>query len=450
LLHRNIESELERWAKNPQRKPLVLRGARQTGKTFAINSFAKANFQSFVYLNLEKVSDLSLFKDPTSAKDCIERIELRTGISIVPGQTLLFIDEIQQSPVAMQQLRFFYEEVPDLHVIAAGSLLEVFLSEKHFEIPVGRVEYRYLYPCRFDEFLGAVAPKSLYQKYSEIDLSLTPDDFLHAELTNYLRKYVAIGGMPEAVAVFQSKQSTGDVFPVHSSLIQGFKDDVYKYSSSAMVKYLEHVLAHAPKYVGKAITYERFAGSDFRSREISGAFKTLELARLLKLAFPTFSVVLPVEANYRRSPKLLFLDVGLCVSAFKATELVLNESTLSDLFRGQIAEQYVGQALMAQTSVEETDINYWLRDKRGASAEVDFVIGLKGVVVPIEVKSGSHGKMRSLHQFIEQSKASLGVRVYNGKLLLEEVKTTQGTPYKLLSVPFYLMDRLPAILLSCL
>lgn len=442
MFNRNVDRYLQQWAAKSHRKPLVMRGARQVGKTFAIKNFAQSCFDDLVYLNLEKDKERLLFSEMTSISQLMTAIELHVQRKIIPGKTLLFIDEIQTSALAMTQLRYLYEEMPKLHVIAAGSLLEVVTKDKAFSFPVGRVEFCYLPPVRFDEFMNALGYQQSVAFLSERKLYDTIPQNIHDTLSRQFQEYVAIGGMPEAVQIYRQSKSPLDVVPIFESLITGFQDDVFKYSTTAKAPYFRHVIEHAPRYAGKAVTYEKFAGAPYRSREMSEAFSVLEKAFLLQRVYPSSALAPPIENNYRRQPKLLFLDVGLVCHALRASQAVFSATELIDAFQGQIAEQLVGQSLLSLSFHQRTGLSYWLRDKKGASAEIDFVLPYKDVIVPIEVKSGSSGKLRSLWEFIERSTLSFGVRIYSGPLQIDAVKTRSGKPFQLISIPFYLMHRI--------
>ena len=361
LLNRNIFNELLKWTKLDKRKPLVVRGARQVGKTFAIKSFAHQNFSNSIYLNLEKAADRQLFSEVRDCSSLIRDIEVISKQKIQAGQTLLFIDEIQNSKNAMNQLRYFYEEMPELHVIAAGSLLEIMLEQKKLTIPVGRVEYKYMYPLRFDEFLLAIDENSYYHYLNEID-NFEASSSIHNSLLRKFQEYLLVGGMPEAVAKHSFDTSLSDLDPIYESLMTGFRDDIHKYTSTSKALYLAHVLENVPKFVGLNIKYEKFADSSYKGNDISMAFLALEKAMLVNRVRASTSLKLPLNLNSRISPKVLFLDVGLVNYITGNRQEFLENKAIEDVYRGQIAEQVVGQTLISRLSSRQA--SFILLDKK--------------------------------------------------------------------------------------
>jgi len=442
MFHRNIYQYLNEWKNRKGRKPLLLRGARQVGKTSAVVEFGKKHFRNSICLNLEKADDSRLFSEVLKIPDLVQLIELHSGYKVVEGETLLFIDEIQNSTVAMTQLRYFFEEIPQLHVIAAGSLLEVKMIREGFSIPVGRVEYLYLHPVTFDEFLYALGDEQTFDFLRKIHITSPIPKATHGLLLKKFFEYVIVGGMPEAVAKYANGASFIDLNPVYESLLKGFRDDVFKYSSRAQVAYIQFIIAQSPLYAGTRIKYEKFGGSSYKSREMRTAFDTLEKAMLLRRVYASSSVKKPVTANFKKSPKLIFLDMGLVNYSLGVREDILNTNELGGTFRGQIAEQVVAQALSAFFVTREPELMYWYRESSGSTAEVDYLRIHKEHLVPIEVKSGKIGTLRSLHQFMHASGHKLALRVYSGNMDVRNVELENKKTYTLLSLPFYLLFRL--------
>lgn len=446
MFKRNIFKYLREWKMRKNRKPLVLRGARQVGKTFSISEFGKQEFSSFIYLNLEREADKRLFRAVLPAQEMLAAIEVHTGQKIVPGETLIFIDEIQESEIAMSQLRFFYEELPQLHIVAAGSLLEVKLKKEGFSFPVGRVEFLYLHPAGFEEFLDAIGESPALDYLKEFSLKKTIPEPIHQSLSRRYLEYAVVGGMPEAVACFAAERSFVALNNIYESLLTGFRDDVHKYVSMAKSGYVQHVVEHSPRFVGMQIKYENFGGAGYKGREMKAAFDALEKAMLVLRIFATPSQHPPLMCNYKKAPKLAFLDSGLVSYRLDARQVMLQEGNLNCAFQGQIAEQMTAQTLIALDATKQSNLAYWYREKAGASSEVDFVYPHGESLCPIEVKSGTSGRLRSLHQFIDDAEAKIAVRVYSGQLTIEDIFTKGGRKYKLLSIPFYLLHRLPALL----
>ncbi|MBW2165409.1 MAG: AAA family ATPase, partial [Deltaproteobacteria bacterium] len=274
IFTRKIESELLLWKNAANRKPIVLRGARQVGKTFVVNQFAK-NFDHFIDINLERPKERDLFSGFNTGQELVERILLYKGQKIDTKSTLLFIDEIQHSAEAVQSLRYLYEDVKDLHVIAAGSLLEVFLKREGFSFPVGRVRNLFMYPVTFVEYLEAQNPL-LAEKL--LQPNVLEESSLHDLLLDAFNAYAFVGGMPEALAAYGETGSYSAVREIYDAIFMGYIEDVEKYSNLAKAKYLTHAIDRAPLYAGERITYEKFGESSFRSREMKEAFDVLERA----------------------------------------------------------------------------------------------------------------------------------------------------------------------------
>lgn len=450
MFSREIITFLAKWFEKDKRKPLVIRGARQVGKTVAVTLFGQKHFKNMITLNLEKEENLSMFQRILPIRDLIQLIQLRTGKKIIPGSTLLFIDEIQNSQIAMTQMRYFYEEVPALHVVAAGSLLEIKIKKEGFSFPLGRVEYCYMHPVTFPEFLTATEDSETLDFLKTIDFKSPVLEEIHHTLLKKFHEYIIVGGMPEAVAEYKDSRSFIDLDPIYESLLTGFKDDVYKYASNAKVPYLQHVIEHSPKYAGKTIKYEKFGDSGFKSREMKEAFDVIEKAMIVKRVNASTSTKTPIDENLRKSPKLIFLDTGLVNYSLGMREDLFTGGDLSSDFLGHIAEQVVGQALQALTMGRLNKFSYWVRDKKSSTAEVDFLLQFKSGVVPIEVKSGKKGHLKSLFLFMEQSSAGAAVRIHSGNLKFREIERNDGSKFKFISLPFYLVYRLEEVLDSLL
>jgi len=437
MFSRNILNELRKWAKKRNRKPLVIRGARQVGKTTVVGMFS-AEFDQYIYLNLERDEERIIFERNYPFSDLVISLFLYSGKKREGGRTLIFIDEIQNSPKAISLLRYFYEDTPDLFVISAGSLLESVLDKK-ISFPVGRVEYIAMHPCNFREYLNANGQEQLNEMLDKPEVP----GFAHDLLISWFRKYATTGGMPEVVAAFAIQADLTALQPIYDTLVQSYIDDVEKYAqSSAQVQYLRHVVGNAFSEAGSKITFEKFANSAYRSREMKEAFLAVEKAMLLKLIYPCTSVLFPANPNLVRKPRLHVVDTGL-INHVKGLmgELVFSEN-ISDVYRGLIAEHIVGQELQTLSNSVLHKIHFWTREKKESSAEVDYILPWQGKLIPIEVKSGTIGKLRSLHQFMDQAPHSIAVRVWQGVSSIEKARTTSGKEFTLLNLPFYLVHRI--------
>lgn len=438
IFTRKIESELLRWKNSANRKPIVLRGARQVGKTFVVNRFAE-NFDHFVDINLERPKECDLFSGFNTGQELIERILLYKGQKIDTRSTLLFIDEIQHSAEAVKSLRYLYEDVKDLRVVAAGSLLEVFSKREGFSFPVGRVKNLFLYPITFIEYLKAQNPP-LAEKLLQLDL--LEDSSLHDLLLDAFNAYAFVGGMPEALAVYVETGSYTAVREIYDAIFMGYIEDVEKYSNLAKAKYLTHAIDRAPLYVGERITYEKFGESSFRSREMKEAFDILERALIVYRAKPSVSTKIPIIEKLRKAPKLFSLDAGLVNYRIGFKEFFRKQS-LDNVYQGRISEQVAAQEIVAQT-FSPPSLRFWIREK--GAAEIDFLYPFKDLIIPIEVKSGKTGKLKSLHLFMENSHHPYAIRVYSGKSQIDQIQLPSGKKSYLYSIPYYMLSRLDEVI----
>ncbi|MBT5426618.1 MAG: ATP-binding protein [Bacteroidetes bacterium] len=437
MFNRDIIQELSRWAERSNRKSLVLRGARQVGKTTAVEMFSK-EFDQYIYLNLEKSEEREIFNREYPFKDLLTTLFIYAEKKRTGGKTLIFIDEIQNSPKAIALLRYFHEEAKDLYVIAAGSLLESILDRK-ISFPVGRVEFMAVRPFSFCEFLNA----NNGQLAEALKQASVPG-FLHNQFVAWFKKYTTIGGMPEVVKEYvETNEDITALDTVYNSLIRSYIDDVEKYAgSSSQVPYIRHVIANAFREGGKKITFEKFGDSSYRSREMKEAFRVLEKAMLIHLVHPCTSVELPVAPVIKKKPRLHILDTGLINHSLQIMGTLVFEKNINDAHRGIIAEHIVGQELLASKFSIMNQLNFWTREKAESSAEVDYILPYKGNIIPIEVKAGAIGKLRSLLRFMDEAPHSIAVRVYQGEYLVQQAKTIAGKEFTLLNLPLYMIHRI--------
>lgn len=418
---------------------MVLRGARQVGKTTLINQFS-TEFDNYLYLNLDRKRDCKLFMEDDIPM-LIDKIHIHCQKRKSDGSTLLFIDEIQNSPKAVQLLRYFKEEAPWLYVIAAGSLLET-LIDTHISFPVGRVEYMALRPCSFVEFLGAID-----EAYDEEVVRTLNADAIHDRLMNHFLNYILVGGMPEAIMKYAERRDILAVNSIYSSFRNAYSDDVQKYArNKTMAAVIRHIIKEGWTYAAEPISFNNFADSYYRSREMGEAFRTIERALLLELAYPVTSEQTPLMPNYRRKPKLLWLDSGLVNYYAGIRSEIFNTDDIMSVWKGRVAEHIVAQELIAENFEFGVRRNYWMRDKVDASAEVDFVYQYGNYVIPIEVKSGLNSKLRSLHQFMDKAPYDIAVRVWTEKYSVDVVTTPSGKSFRLINLPFYYVGQIKAIL----
>ena len=438
MFSRNILSKMRLWSKSNNRKPLVLRGARQVGKTVAVGLFSQT-LDNFISINLDEPGKADIFQKNMPVEDIFQAICLENGVRASEGKTLLFLDEIQSCPQAVEALRFFYEKLPAVYVIAAGSLLEIALHEKHISFPVGRVDHLFMYPLSFQEYLHAIADEGVLQVFEEFPTRA----YAHSTLLRQFHRYTLIGGMPEVVAGYLEMKDITALSGIYNSLLTSFEDDIGKYARNpTAATVLRHCLEAAPFQAGQRIKFAGFGQSNYRSREVGEALRTLQRAMLIYLLYPTSSVELPIMPNMKKSPRLHFLDTGLLNYYVGIQDQVLQHNDLHAFYRGLLAEQVVGQELLCLDPNTRKKHCFWTREKSQSGAEVDFLLPHGNQVIPIEVKAGKVGTLRSLHQFIDSSECRYAVRLYAGTLDLQKVKTPAGTPFSLLNIPYFLTSQI--------
>jgi len=436
---RNALQNLDTWKKTSNRKPLIIRGARQVGKTTLVKEFAKS-YQYTILLNLEISSDVDFFNKYDQVKTLLESLLLTNNISIdFIGETLLFIDEIQESPKAIQMLRYFYEGFPDLHVIAAGSLLE-FAMKKVKNFPVGRIEYLYLHPMNFREYLEAINHHAALIQFDKIPC----DSYAHKTLLEIFNQYAIIGGMPEVVRSFIEKESLSELPNVFESIWGTYRNDVEKYAANETErKVIRHIMSTAHLYADQRIKFQNFGQSNYRSREVGEAFRNLNDAKVIRLIYPTIDFVIPVKPDLRKSPRLQFLDTGIINNELGIQAEMLAFTDLSNSYKGAIIPHLITQELISLKILNNKMPHFWIREKKQSSAEVDLVYPYQDKVIPIEIKSGKEGSLRSLHQFIDRTNHPYAVRMYAGEFNVIETKTPGGTPYLLMNLPYFLGTKIP-------
>lgn len=407
------------------------------GKTTLVKMFAK-DFDNYVYLNLEENDNARLFTTDVSFEDLLAGIFFKAGISQGSSRTLIFIDEIQSVPKAVQTLRYFYEKRPDIYVIAAGSLLESLMG-RHISFPVGRVEYMSLHPCTFVEFLSAIGEEELAQKTEELAVPQS----LHDYTLGLFRKYMIVGGLPEAVACYAEHRDLVMLNDVFNTLITGYRDDVEKYANRPKDQdVIRYILNYGWSFAGHRIQFSKFTSSSFKSADVNNAFRTLEKTLLLELVYPLTSTSFPVLPDLRKSPKLLWLDTGLVNYLAGMQEELLFTDDCDDLWNGDIAEHIVGQELLGATTAFGEKRMFWVRDARNSQAETDYVVRYHSHILPTEVKTGSNSKLRSLHQFMEESKENIAFRLWNGPMTSDIVRKNGGGSFTLYNIPLYYVGQI--------
>ena len=435
---------LKNWKSKSSRKPLVIRGARQVGKTYLVRLFAKKYFDQMVEINFERdpeMASLFISKDP---RKIVQLLELQYNISIQPGAALLFLDEIQAAPEVLVSLRYFYEELPELHVIAAGSLLEFTLKEPAFSMPVGRIEYMHLGPMQLEEFLLAAGKDKLVTFMNDFSLGDTIPKPLHRQCMDLLRIFLVTGGMPQAVAAYLNTNSWQECESIKHSLLATFQDDFNKYGNMVRHQRLQRLFKKIPLLAGSKFKYVNVDRNE-RSGDLAKALNLLFHARIAYPVYHSSCSGIPLGATiHPKKFKVLFLDTGLMSTATGLN--LLDYEKAEDIMKvnaGAICEQYIGQHLLfSQQPYCEPEVYYWIREKKNSSAEVDYVISEGTLIVPVEVKAGKSGTLKSLHLFLSEKHRSFGIR-FNSDMpsILESQTALAGRPnipYRLLSLPLYM------------
>ncbi|MFQ5628707.1 MAG: ATP-binding protein [bacterium] len=401
-MKRLINDALLDWKAQSNRKPLVIRGARQVGKTYSVEQFGRRHFEHFLKIDFELERSIhKAFAGDLNPRNVLLRLEAAHGKDIMAGKTLLFFDEIQECPRALTALRYFYEQMPELHVVAAGSLLELTFGEASF--PVGRVEFRWLRPMGFREFLQAMGKESLAEKLPGMSQETPVDDFIHEQFLQQLSRYFIVGGMPEAVSTFARTSSLTEVRRIHRFLYQAYVQDFVKYRKKADGELLDRIFQQLPARTGSRIKYAGLY-PEKRVEKIKESMNLLEHALLFQKVRSAAAQGIPLGASASDKVfKAIFVDIGLMqyICGIPPSS-VLEQTNLLDVYRGALAEQFVGQELLLHSGSENDKLYYWNRMKKGSSAEVDFLIAREGEIYPVEVKSGQPGRLKSMKIFMDE------------------------------------------------
>lgn len=458
-MKRFTEDQLTSWLQKPRRKPLIIRGARQVGKSTLVRNFAEAQGLTLAEINLERHGNIDEIFKSNDLELILPELEVLSKTSLREENTLLFLDEIQSTPHAFEALRYFYEDAPDLPVIAAGSLLEFVLDDHDFSMPVGRVEYLHLGPMTFTEFLMATEDERLLAHVEDFQFNLPIPQTAHQKLLLRQRQYLFIGGMPESILSYLESGGMLGAREVHRSIIQTYKDDFTKYSREPTLGRIHMVFDAIPQIVGEKVKYSNIS-RDHRSKDLRQAIDLLIKARLLLPAYHSHCAGIPIRSGINdKFYKLFFLDVGLLnyLYGLEWSQIsALDERSL--LNEGVLAEQFIAQHLAYRfNGLEPPDLFYWLREGKSANAEIDFVTSVGRTIIPIEVKAGKSGSIKSLQQFVIEKESVLTCRFDLNLPSLQDLsyqsrqkKQIQKVKYKLVSLPLYLVEVLHNILAEML
>ena len=422
----------------------MVRGARQVGKTYTIREFGKKYFENIVEVNFDEIPQIKESFVSQDVNAIIFDLENFYETPIKPGRTLLFFDEIQACPKAIASLRYFYEKHPGIHVIAAGSLLDHILNEFPYSMPVGRVEFAYMNPMSFNEFLLATGNKKSFELIRNFIPGEEISPVIHRKITGLLRNYISVGGMPEAVDVYIKSSGMREVAKVHESILRSFEYDFAKYGSAVQQRIMSRLLRYLPKTPGQKFKYVNF-DPVLRSSQIKDALKLLELSRIVHIVSSTNAVSVPLETGVNEKVfKTTFLDIGLVSHILNPGPVDLNKIILNN--EGGLAEQFVAQEIIAgAVPFTNKKLHYWTREKKNSSSEIDYLVSGGSSVMPIEVKAGKTGSLKSLHVFMAEKKMKTAIRFnadqpsvtgVEGKVVFTGKPVT--TKFQLISLPHYL------------
>lgn len=459
-MYRNALDNMTKWLTDPQRKPMVLRGARQVGKTWIVEHLAQRQQKQLININFEKFPQHRSLFNTNDPKQIIKNIQSELNVIVKPEMSLLFLDEIQAYPELLSQLRWFAEDMPELPVIAAGSLLEFVLADHSFSMPVGRIHYFYLEPLSFEEFLHAKGQLPLLEFIHTFEINTT-DHYkstieipiaIHERLIAFFKEYMLVGGMPAAVAQWVKTEEQASVHQIHHDLLSTYRDDFAKYAGRIPVARLQDIIHAIPKMLGEKFKFST-ANPDESSLSLKKALELLSQARICHKIQAVSANGLPLAAEINEKfMKVILIDVGLVNSL-----LGMNLHEYKKVFdinlinQGGISEQVVGQLLRINFPFYVNPaLFYWINPKANAAAEIDYVIQHHTQIIPIEVKSGSTGSLKSLHLYMAMKHKDFAIRINSDlpSLMDIQVKTTSGedAKYQLLSIPFYLIGQLPRLL----
>jgi len=432
-MKRIISSALRSWKEQPTRKPLLVRGARQVGKTWVARELGKL-FKEFIEINFELYPEAKkIFHRDLDPKRLIRDLSLLVGKRIVPGEALIFFDEIQEEPKAIQALRYFYELLPAQHVIAAGSLLDFELEK--IGMPVGRVCSLYMFPLSFLEFLAARNETLLIEMIVEHKEATPVSEPVHRKLLRLLGEYFAIGGMPEAVAGWRESGDMKTCAAIHRAIVDTYRQDFNKYVQKFQIKYVDLLFNLIPARLSKRFKFSEVPG-EYRKRDLQPALELLVKAGVMHKIIHSSGAGIPLGAQVKPDTfKPIFLDLALAQSLLGLeTASWLLEPEVNFVNKGEITEAFCGQEILAYSSVDlKPQLYFWQRQERSSNAEVDYLIQRDHQILPVEVKSGAPGTLKSLRLFLEAHKRlRYGIRLSALNYAADD---------RLLSMPLYAMAR---------
>jgi uncharacterized protein len=445
-MRRDQEDYLKQWYKKPHRKPLIIRGARQVGKSTLVRLFCQKQGLQLIEIDFERSYQ---FRDAFSSQDpqkILLTLEILKNTRIDVENSLLFLDEIQAYPKAIATLRYFYEQLPQLPVIAAGSLLEFALEDKELSMPVGRIEYLYMGPMNLEEFIEATDGTRLLDFIRQYELNQPIPQSIHERAMEYVHRFILLGGMPEVIEVYKETGSFLEAERVKFSITGTYADDFAKYGTRIALKKVQEAYDRLIMTVGKKIKYVDILPGE-RSYVTDQILTLFTHAKLLYRVCHSHASNLPLRAEIsRKMSKGILLDIGLYLSlcGLSIADL-LHEPDLPFSNRGELAEQFVGQHLLyGGPTYMPPELFYWKREQAQSNAEVDFLIQLGTRILPIEVKAGKSGAMKSLHLLMATKGLDRALRFCSALPGCERIETRvlgAACSYTLVTLPFYLIGQ---------
>jgi predicted AAA+ superfamily ATPase len=411
-MDRSLQVDLYKWYHKKDRKPLILRGARQVGKSTLVKLFAAKNNLDLITINFEKMKLLSIDNSIFKIEDVISECQVLSQKEIKPN-TLIFFDEIQEQPKLIQFLRYFYEEAPELAVVSAGSLLELRLKQEEISFPIGRVEFMFMGPMTFSEFLIANNQSLLLEEIQKINPDTKNKKNIHILALEQLKKYFFVGGMPKAVAAYTKNKDPIEVREIQDEIILAYKNDFPKYNRRIDVERISRVFIKSAHHIGQKIKYQEL-DENSNSRDIRRIVELLIDAHILTPCYHSNGTHFPLASQIDfRIYKPYFLDIGLLNAIQQlAWHNLIEEFDRSFHKKGEIAEQFVAQHLcFYKGSKKDPELFYWLNDKNNQKGEIDFLIENNQTVFPVEIKSSANGTLKSLFYFSYLTKWKKGIRL---------------------------------------
>ena len=410
-MKRIIDHFLLQWKHDPLRKALLLRGARQVGKTYSIRKLA-TTYPDFVEINFELRLDAhAIFEKDLEPDRILRELSLIARKPIIPGKTLLFLDEIQIVPNAITALRYFYEMRPELHVIAAGSLLDFAIEE--IGIPVGRVQSLYMHPVSFIEYLASSGEGLIVDEIMNHSIDQEMGKSVHDRILGLLGEYLAVGGMPHAIQEWIQKKNALSCSRIHHSLLDTYRQDFSKYARKLQIKYVELLFDQVPLQLGQKFKYSSIDG-EYRKRELAPALDLLVTAGIAHKIFYTAGQGVPLGAQIdEQDYRVLFLDIGLAQSALSLDLAGWFLSPSQEFInKGALVEAFVGQEMLVYDQPHSKNtLFYWHKESCSQQAEIDYLIQIQGEIIPVEVKAGLGRTIKSLRYFLEKHpKSTYGIR----------------------------------------